>query len=128
MAPVSQILAVAIGGALGALSRYWVVAVVSRLLERSFPYGTLVVNIAGSFFIGICYVLIVERLNVATEWQAVIMVGFIGAFTTFSTFSLEALVLIQEGRVPVALVYIFSSVIVCILAVAAGMWLTRQLF
>ncbi len=125
---MNQVLAVAIGGALGALSRYWVVGFVSRILERNFPYGTLIVNIVGSFLIGICYLLIVEKLDVSTEWHAVLMVGFIGAFTTFSTFSLETLVLIQEGRLSTAMIYIASSVVVCILAVAAGIWLTKQFF
>lgn len=124
---MNQVVAVAIGGALGALSRYWVVGLVSRLFERSFPYGTLVVNVVGSFLIGIGYILIVERLQVASEWHAILMVGFIGAFTTFSTFSLETVNLIQEGRLAAALTYIFSSVLVCLLATAAGMMLTKQI-
>ncbi|MCF7982747.1 MAG: fluoride efflux transporter CrcB [Pseudomonadales bacterium] len=125
---MTKILAIAVGGALGALSRYWVVGVISSLFERSFPFGTLVVNILGSLLIGILYVLIIEKLDVAAEWHAILMVGFIGAFTTFSTFSLETLMLLQEGRVTAALTYIFSSVGVCLLAVALGMWSTKQLF
>lgn len=123
---MNQVVAIAVGGALGALSRYWVVGLVSRLFERSFPYGTLVVNVIGSFLIGICYIIIVQRLHVASEWHAVLMVGFIGAFTTFSTFSLETVSLIQEGRLMVALSYIFSSVLVCLLATAAGILLAKQ--
>ena len=123
---MNQVLAIAIGGALGALSRYWVVGMVSGLFSRAFPFGTLAVNIMGSFLIGLCYVIIVEKLSVAAEWHAVLMVGFIGAFTTFSTFSLETLVLIQEGRLPAAGLYIVSSVLVCLLAVMAGMWLAKQ--
>ncbi|MCB1661791.1 MAG: fluoride efflux transporter CrcB [Pseudomonadales bacterium] len=125
---MTKILAIAVGGALGALSRYWVVGVITSLFERSFPFGTLVVNILGSLLIGILYVLIIEKLDVAAEWHAILMVGFIGAFTTFSTFSLETLILLQEGRVTAALTYIFSSVCVCLLAVALGMWGTKQLF
>lgn len=125
---MTKILAIAVGGALGALSRYWVVGVISSLFERSFPFGTLVVNILGSLLIGILYVLIIEKLDVAAEWHAILMVGFIGAFTTFSTFSLETLMLLQEGRVTAAFTYIFSSVGVCLLAVALGMWSTKQLF
>lgn len=122
---MNQVVAIAIGGALGALSRYWVVGLASRLFERNFPYGTLAVNILGSFLIGIGYILIVERLHIASEWHAVLMVGFIGAFTTFSTFSLETVSLLQEGRFTVALMYIFSSVLICLLATAAGMLLTK---
>ncbi len=125
---MNQVLAIAIGGALGALSRYWVVGLVSSLFSRAFPFGTLTVNIVGSFLIGLCYVVIVEKLAVAAEWHAILMVGFIGAFTTFSTFSLEALMLMQEGRVPVAALYILSSVLVCLLAVMSGMWLAKQVF
>lgn len=124
---MNQVLAIAIGGALGALSRYWVVGMVSSLFSRAFPFGTLAVNITGSFLIGLCYVIIVERLSGAAQWQAILMVGFIGAFTTFSTFSLETLVLIQEGRLPAAGLYIVSSVLVCLLAVMVGMWLAKQL-
>lgn len=125
---MNQMLAVAIGGALGALSRYWVVGVVSSLFSRSFPFGTLAVNITGSFLIGLGYVIIVEKLEVATEWHAIVMVGFIGAFTTFSTFSLEAVVLIQEGRMLAATLYILASVIVCLVAVMSGILLAKQLF
>jgi len=125
---MTKILAIAVGGALGALSRYWVVGTISSVFQRSFPFGTLVVNILGSLLIGVLYVVIVEKLDVAVEWHAVLLVGFIGAFTTFSTFSLETLMLLQEGRVIAALAYIFSSVLVCLLAVAVGMWSAQQLF
>jgi CrcB protein len=123
---VNQVIAVAVGGALGALSRYWMVGLVSRLLARDFPYGTLTVNVIGSFLIGIGYIVIVEKLHVASEWHAVLMVGFVGAFTTFSTFSLETVSLLQEGRFTAALIYIFSSVLVCLLATAAGIVLAKQ--
>lgn len=124
---MNQVVAIAVGGALGALSRYWVVGLVTRLFERSFPYGTLAVNILGSFLIGIGYIVIVERLHVASEWHAILMVGFIGAFTTFSTFSLETVSLMQEGRLMAALTYIFSSVLVCLLATVAGILLAKQI-
>ncbi len=125
---MTKILAIAVGGALGALSRYWVVGVVTSLYDRSFPFGTLVVNILGSLLIGVLYVLIIEKLDVAAEWHAILMVGFVGAFTTFSTFSLETLMLLQEGRIAAAMIYILSSVVVCLVAVFAGMLVTKQLF
>ena len=125
---MNQVVAIAVGGALGALSRYWMVGFVSRLFERNFPYGTLAVNVVGSFLIGIGYIVIVQRLQVASEWHAVLMVGFIGAFTTFSTFSLETVSLMQEGRLIAAFIYIFSSVLVCLLATTAGILLAKQIF
>ncbi|EGG99780.1 Protein crcB [gamma proteobacterium IMCC2047] len=78
--------------------------------------------------IGIGYIVIVQRLQVASEWHAVLMVGFIGAFTTFSTFSLETVSLMQEGRLMAAVIYIFSSVLVCLLATMAGILLAKQIF
>ncbi len=125
---MNQVVAIAVGGSLGALSRYWMVGFVSRLFERNFPYGTLAVNVVGSFLIGIGYIVIVQRLQVASEWHAVLMVGFIGAFTTFSTFSLETVSLMQEGRLMAAFIYIFSSVLVCLLATMAGILLAKQIF
>lgn len=125
---MNQVIAIAIGGALGALSRYWVVGLVSRLFERNFPYGTLTVNIIGSFVIGIGYIFIIERLHITSEWNAVLMIGFIGAFTTFSTFSLETVNMLHEGRLIAALIYIFSSVLICLLATAAGILLGKQVF
>ena len=128
-----QIIAIAIGGALGALSRYGLVAWVTRHVEEhfpdvgSFPFGTLVVNILGSLLIGVCYVVVLDRLQLSPQWQAITMVGFLGAFTTFSTFSLETLVMLQDGRYVAALSYILLSVVVCVVAVLGGITLAKQL-
>ena len=126
-------IAIAIGGALGALSRYWTVGWVSVYIESrfpqldSFPFGTLVVNILGSLLIGVSYVLIVEKMHLTPHWQAIVMVGFLGAFTTFSTFSLETLVLLQDGRYAAGFGYILASVLICLIAVMVGMWATKQM-
>jgi len=120
-----QWLMIALGGALGAVGRYGLVGLVSSVMARNFPYGTLAVNILGSFFIGVLYVVVVERLHTASHWQPLLMVGFVGAFTTFSTFSLEALNLIQSGRILAAMTYILVSVVVCMLAVLLGTVLAR---
>ena len=92
-----------------------------------FPYSTLLINVLGSFVIGILFILLVERSLLAPIWRSALLVGFLGAFTTFSSFSLQALGLMEEGRFIAALGYIGSSVIVCILAVALGMYLARQI-
>ncbi len=76
-------LAVAFGGALGALSRYWIYNAWTKLAENHFPYVTLIVNVLGSLLIGVAFVLLVERNLVGLEWRNVISVGFLGAFTTF---------------------------------------------
>lgn len=124
---MSQMLAVAIGGAVGAMGRYWVVALATQWFGRGFPYGTLLVNVAGSLLIGVLYSLIVQHLKLEPHWQAILMTGFTGAFTTFSTFALESLNLFQSGRFTAAVLYILLSVICCLAAVAAGMWLGKQL-
>ena len=115
-----QIIAIAIGGALGAVSRYLVIGLVTDFLGKSFPYGTLVVNVIGSFFIGIVYVIVVQKMHISPELKSIMVVGFLGAFTTFSTFSLEAFNFINEGLVLNAITYILSSVILCIISVWAG--------
>lgn len=124
---MGQTLAIAAGGALGALLRFWSSNWVYGLLGRSFPYGTLAVNIAGSLAIGFCYVWLVERSILGPEWRALVMVGFLGAFTTFSTFSVETLNLLEGGAVLKALLNMLLSVVLCVVAAWLGMAAGRQL-
>ncbi len=118
-------LAVAFGGALGALSRYWMYNTWTKLAENQFPYVTLIVNVVGSLLIGVAFVLLVERNHIGLEWRNVINVGFLGAFTTFSTFSLDALGLLEQGQISLAVIYIICSVVICILAAWLGIAATR---
>ena len=122
-----QILAIAGGGALGALGRFWVSAGVYRLLGRDFPWGTLTVNTLGSFLMGMLFVLFLERLATGPELRSAVLVGFLGAFTTFSTFSMETLALIEEGYLGRAFLNIWASVLVCVLACWLGVLLGRSL-
>lgn len=122
---MSEIIAIVVGGALGALSRFWATNLANLLFGTDFPYGILIVNIAGSFAIGIVFILLVERSLLSTFWGAGLMVGFLGAFTTFSAFSLQALGLLESGRFLAAAIYIAGSVIICILAAALGMLIAR---
>lgn len=122
-----QVLAIAGGGALGALGRYWMSGGVYRLLGTGFPWGTLTVNVVGSFLMGLLVVLFLERLAVGPEWRAAVLVGFLGAFTTFSTFSIETLTLIEEGFMAKALLNVLASVLACVLACWAGILLGRSL-
>ena len=122
---MSEIIAIAVGGALGALSRFWATNLANLLFGSDFPYGIMIVNIAGSFAIGIVFILLVERSLLPTFLGAGLMVGFLGAFTTFSTFSLQALGLLESGRYLAAAMYIGGSVIICILAAALGMLIAR---
>lgn len=122
-----QILAIAGGGALGALGRFWISTGVYRLLGRDFPWGTLVVNTLGSFLMGLLFVLFIERLAYGAEPRAAVLVGFLGAFTTFSTFSIETLALIEEGYPARALLNMGTSVLLCLLACWAGVLIGRSL-
>ena len=118
--------AIATGGALGALLRYALSGLVTRLLPGPFPAGTLAVNLLGSFFIGCAWVL-VERLGGAPHLRAFAVVGLLGAFTTFSTYSLETLMLGRMHDLRTAAAYVLASNVLCLAAVAAGFTLTRTL-
>lgn len=122
-----QVAAIAAGGALGALLRYWVSLGVHHLAGRGFPYGTLTVNVLGSLLMGILYVLLLERLASGSATRGFLLVGVLGAFTTFSTFSIETLNLIQSGETARAALNIVLSVVLCIGAAGIGLLLGRQL-
>ena len=123
-----QWLAIALGGALGSVLRFAAVGYLTPLLNYRFPFGTFVVNIVGSFLIGVAYVLLVEKTTLPTEWRMFFITGILGGFTTFSAFSLEILQLWQEGHVFNALLYASSSVILGLLMAFVGMALTQKLF
>jgi len=122
---MGQLLFIAAGGALGAVSRYGVSSAVYQLLGRGFPYGTLAVNLLGSFLIGLLSIWLIERFNLSPEWRAAILIGFLGAFTTFSTFSLETLTLIEQSAYLKAGLNMLISVTTCLIAVWLGVTTAR---
>lgn len=117
--------AVAIGGALGSIARYALSTWIFDVSSHKFPYATLAVNVLGSFVMGILFVIIVEKAALPTEMRSLLMIGFLGAFTTFSTFSLDALGLWQNGHLLLALVYALGTVVLCLAAISVAVWLTR---
>jgi CrcB protein len=121
---MQHLIAIAIGGALGALSRYWMSGLLNNA-EHRIPYGTLTCNVLGSFLMGVCFVLILEKSRLSPELRPLLMVGFMGAFTTFSTFSMETIAMLQEGHVMSAAIYILLSVVLCLVALYGGLWFTR---
>jgi CrcB protein len=117
-------IAVAFGGAFGAMARYGLSTVLFDAASNKFPYATLTANVLGSLVMGILYVVIVEKAILSPEMRSLLMVGFLGAFTTFSTFSLDALGLWQNGHLDLALVYALGTVFLCLAAVTFAVWLT----
>ena len=118
---------IAIGGALGAVSRYGVTLGAARLGATGFPYATLTVNVIGSFLIGLFVAWLSGRTEINPALRPLIQVGFLGALTTFSTFSLDALILIEQGRFTQAGLYITASVLVCLAACFIGLLAGRSL-
>jgi CrcB protein len=125
---MNMILAVALGGALGAVARYktagWTVAMVGH----GFPWGTLAVNVIGSFAMGVLIELGALKLTLSAEMRAFLATGFLGAFTTFSTFSLDVATLWERGALMPAGLYIAVSVALSILALFAGLAVVRGVF
>ncbi|MCM8857674.1 MAG: fluoride efflux transporter CrcB [Candidatus Thiodiazotropha sp.] len=124
---MNQLIAIASGGAIGALFRFWVANGVYGLLGREFPYGTLFVNVLGSLIMGFLYVLLLERTTVSPELRGALLIGFLGAFTTFSTFSIETINLLEQAELLKAGLNILLSVTACVMACWFGLVLGRQL-
>lgn len=124
----SQFLWVALGGAMGACSRFWVSSWVYQHTSSSFPWGTLAVNALGSFLFGILFVVIMSTTVIREPMRLLVLVGFLGAFTTFSTFSFEVMRLMEEGLLRLALLNAVSSLLICFLGVWLGDLLAKSLF
>jgi fluoride exporter len=117
--------AVAIGGSSGSVARYLVAIGAGRLVGTGFPWGTLVINIVGSFLIGVFAESFALTWNVSQTMRVFLTVGICGGFTTFSTFSLDAIFLMQRGELWPAAAYIAASVVLSILALFGGLHLVR---
>jgi len=127
MSAVLPYLAVATGGALGSLARFWLTTVMTGLTGPRFPWGTLLINVLGSFVMGLIggFSLTPDRVGLHPDLRIFLMTGVCGGFTTFSAFSLQTLELIEGGEVLAAGSYIVGSVVLCLLFVWAGWWLGR---
>jgi len=110
------------------MARFGAVAYITPLLNYRFPIGTFVVNILGSFLIGVAYVILVEKTTLPAEWRLFFITGLLGGFTTFSSFSLELLQLWQEGHLLLVLAYAAGSVVLGLLMAFAGMQLAQKIF
>jgi CrcB protein len=123
--PVGTILGVTIAGALGALARYGIGGWLAGRSASAFPWETLVINVSGSFLLGLVFVVLTERVAAAPSVRASLMVGFLGAYTTFSTFGLETMRLVEEGSIWLAALNVLASVLAALLAVWVGMAIGR---
>jgi len=119
--------AIALGGSLGAVCRYWVATSTYAMLGAQFPYGTLLVNVSGSMLMGFLAVLLAEKLALPEAFKMALLVGFLGSYTTFSTFALDALHWLNQGEWLKVLVYILTSVLGSLVGVAAGFFGARLL-
>jgi len=119
------ITAVALGGALGSVARYLTGIGAGKLFGSDFPWGTMIINILGSFLIGVLVELFALRWDLSQAARAFLTIGICGGFTTFSTFSLESYMLMNRGELLPAAAYIGVSVVASIIALAAGLQLVR---
>ena len=125
---MKAILAVGAGGALGAVARYLVFVLATRLFGLNFPYGTIIVNVAGSLLLGVLIEALALRWNITAELRLFLVVGFLGAFTTFSAFSMDFVVLYERGRLDLCALYVSASVVLSIGALFLGMIASRGMF
>ena len=124
---MNNILLIAIGGAIGSVSRYGCQKWIYQFYPHPFPFGTFVVNILGSLLIGLFFGLS-ERGNIMSpEWRLFLTTGFCGGYTTFSTFSFETLALLKEGNYGYALMYIILSVVLGLMAVWLGTIIVKSM-
>lgn len=119
-------LAIAIGGVLGCWARYAMTNLVETIGGRDFPFATLSINVLGSFLIGFLFIAMVERLTVAPYIRFGIITGGLGGFTTFSTFSMETLLLAEQGEVAKSVLYVLLSVALGLVAAFAGAYIARN--
>ncbi|WP_426238111.1 fluoride efflux transporter CrcB [Pararhizobium sp. DWP1-1-3] len=124
---MTHIFLVAAGGAVGSVLRYLVGLWTLRSFGPSFPWGTLTVNITGSFLIGVFAEVIARKFGASAEMRVFLITGILGGYTTFSAFSLDAITLLERGEPVTALIYVASSVLLSALAVFAGLALMRAM-
>ena len=125
---MNMILAIALGGGLGSVTRHYAIAGTNGLLGGSFPYGTLLVNVLGSFVIGALMETMAQKWQVSLEVRAFLVTGFLGGFTTFSAFSFDVLKLAETGQYLSAALYVLLSVALSLTAIFCAVYFVRGVF
>ena len=121
------LLAVAIGGAIGAIARFQLSQLFIKRFSGDFIYNIMVANIVGCFLMGVCYEFMTLKMNVGLEWRAFFLVGVLGSFTTFSSFALDVFILVERGNFLNAGMYILSSVLFSIFGLFVGIYIMRTI-
>lgn len=111
---------VGIGGCMGSIARFWLGVYVGHRMGNRFPYGTFIINISGCFMVGFIMAILSQKTYLSPNWRYLIPIGFIGAYTTFSTFEYETLRALQDGQITAGLLNVFLSLIVGFAMVWAG--------
>ena len=114
-------LMVGVGGCLGSILRFWLGSYIGNKMGTRFPYGTFVINVTGSFLVGLVFALLTVKTQWSPNWRYLIPIGFIGGYTTFSAFEYETLRTMQDGQIGLGLLYVAASVVVGFVAVWGGM-------
>jgi fluoride exporter len=124
---VEKYFVVGVGGFMGSIARFWLASYVGQRMGTRFPYGTFLINVSGSFLIGVVMTVLTERTHLSPTWRYLIPIGFIGGYTTFSTFEYETLRAMQDGQLTIGLLNIVLSVVVGFLMVWAGAMVGRSI-
>lgn len=127
MNQLTKIFAVAAGGALGAVARYLLNVSPLANLFQSFPLATFFINVSGSFLIGFLMILFTEKIAVGENFRLAVIVGFLGAYTTFSTFELETFALVRDKQTAQAILYVSLSFALGLIGVLSGVWLAKRI-
>jgi fluoride exporter len=122
---IQLFLAIAIGGGIGSMLRFLLLESIQKISTSGFPFGILLINVLGCFSIGLLTPLIIDRFHLNDLWRSLILIGFLGGFTTFSSFSIDAVTMLRQGFQFQGILYIFSSMAFCLLATWLGIFLVK---
>ena len=127
MGQLNDFLAISLGAIVGANSRYWLSRYAARLLGPVFPYGTLLINVLGSLIVGFFVIWTTERVLIDARWRLLVVVGFCGAFTTFSSYAFESMAFFEQGQWALFVTNVLGNNLLCLGAALTGMALARVL-